>query len=147
MEWYDILWIVLFVAFIIIEGATQALVTIWFAVGALVAYLATLLGAPLWLQLLLFVLTSGAMLILVFPIAKKKLKSGDYKTNVDSIPGQTAVITETINFNVRGKASLQGVIWSATGDGHFEVGEKVKVLAVEGNHLVVVKLDQPPVGH
>ena len=48
------IWIGLIVIFLIIEGLTAGLVTIWFAVGALAALIAAMFHAPLWLQLVWF---------------------------------------------------------------------------------------------
>ena len=44
-------WIGLIVIFLVIEGLTAGLVTIWFAAGALAALIAAMFHAPLWLQL------------------------------------------------------------------------------------------------
>ena len=48
------IWIGLIVIFLIVEGLTAGLVTIWFAVGALAALIAAMFHAPLWLQLVWF---------------------------------------------------------------------------------------------
>ena len=49
-------WLVLLVVFLIAEAACPIhLVSIWFALGALVALLCAALGAPVWLQITLFV--------------------------------------------------------------------------------------------
>jgi len=136
------IWIGLFILFLIIEGATMALVTIWFAFGALFAYLVSLLGAPFWLQFVLFLISTTLMLVLVFPFVRNKLKVGKLKTNVDSLAGQKAVITEAIAFNTIGTASINGVLWSASGEGDFEIGETVVIESVKGNRLIVRKAPQ-----
>ena len=65
MNWAAIVWLVLMVLFLIVEAACAIhLVSIWFAVGSLVAMIAAWLGGPVWLQILLFVLVSGALLAL-----------------------------------------------------------------------------------
>lgn len=53
-------WIGLIVIFLVIEGLTAGLVTIWFAVGALAALIAAMFHAPLWLQLVWFFVISIA---------------------------------------------------------------------------------------
>ena len=70
MEFLSYIWIGLFILFLIIEGLTMELVTIWFALGALVAYVFSLAGAPFWLQLTVFVLSTVLMLILIFPFVR-----------------------------------------------------------------------------
>ena len=54
------IWIGLIVIFLVIEGLTAGLVTIWFAVGALAALIAAMFHAPLWLQLVWFFAVSIA---------------------------------------------------------------------------------------
>ena len=54
------IWIGLIVIFLIVEGLTAGLVTIWFAVGALAALIAAMFHAPLWLQLVWFFAVSIA---------------------------------------------------------------------------------------
>ena len=139
MEWLTYAWIALFIVFLIIEGVTHNLVTIWFAGGALIAYLLSWIGLPFWLQLLVFIVSSTLMLIYAFPFARERLNVGGYKTNVDSLAGKTAVVKDPIDFNTIGTASVHGVIWSATGEGDFQAGETVVITGVEGNKLIVEK--------
>lgn len=51
---YTIFWLVALVLFILIEIATMGLTTIWFAGGALLAVIASALGLPLAVQIVLF---------------------------------------------------------------------------------------------
>lgn len=140
MEFLPYVWIGLFILFLIIEGMTMELVTIWFALGSLCAYIVSLMGAPFWLQLTVFLVSTILMLVLVFPFVRRKLKVGGHKTNVDSLVGRKAVITEKVEFNKIGVASINGVLWSATGEGTFDVGETVLIKEVKGNRLIIQKL-------
>jgi membrane protein implicated in regulation of membrane protease activity len=58
MNWAAIVWLVLMVILILIETSTVSLVSIWFATGALIALVASLLGAQVWLQITLFFVVS-----------------------------------------------------------------------------------------
>lgn len=64
------IWIGLIVIFLIIEGLTAGLVTIWFAVGALAALIAAMFHAPLWLQLVWFFAVSIAAFAVTRPLVK-----------------------------------------------------------------------------
>lgn len=65
-------WLVLLVVFLIAEAACPIhLVSIWFALGALVALLCAALSAPVWLQITLFVVVSGVLLALLWPLANQ----------------------------------------------------------------------------
>ncbi|HQH63959.1 MAG TPA: NfeD family protein, partial [Clostridiales bacterium] len=71
MDFMIYVWIALFVVLVIIEAATVQLVTIWFAAGALAAFIAALLDVQFWLQLLIFVAVSVLALALTRPLVKK----------------------------------------------------------------------------
>ena len=92
-----IFWAVAVVAFIILELATVGLASIWFALGALCALIAALLGAPLWLQIVWFVIISVATLLLTRPLAKKYINSKTMATNADRVIGRRAVVKERID--------------------------------------------------
>ena len=63
-----IVWLILLVAFIVLEASTVTVVSIWFAAGALAALVAGLLGAQLWLQIALFLGVSAVCLAALRPV-------------------------------------------------------------------------------
>ena len=73
MEFYAILWLALLIAFLVVEASTVTLISLWFAAGSLAALVATLLYAPLWLQVLLFFAVSAGLLACLRPIVRKRL--------------------------------------------------------------------------
>ena len=77
------IWAALIVVFLILEGMTAGLVTIWFAVGALAAMLASIFGAPLWLQLVWFFVISIASLCITRPLARKYINGKTQATNLE----------------------------------------------------------------
>ena len=64
-----ILWIVLIIAFVVIEIATVGLTAIWFAGGALVALLAQLIGLNIYWQIALFIVASAILMTVTRPWA------------------------------------------------------------------------------
>ena len=136
-----IFWIILAVAFLVIEFGTVALISIWFVGGSLVAMVLALLGAPLWLQVVLFALVSGILLLLARPFLQKFVDPHKTRTNVDALIGQKAVVTEDIdNLAGTGAIKLSGVVWSArTLDGsRVESGTIVSIQSVQGVKLMVM---------
>ena len=138
-----VFWLIAMVALLVIEGIVPGLVSIWFAAGALVALLLSLLNAPLWLQVLLFLLVSLALLVLTRPLAKKYVNSRVTPTNADRIIGKDCVVTEEID-NLRGvgAVSVDGKTWSArmdSVDGKAPKGSVVKALRIEGVRLIVTE--------
>ena len=138
-----IFWAVAVVAFIILELATVGLASIWFALGALCALIAALLGAPLWLQIVWFILLSILSLILTRPLVKKYVNSRVKPTNADMMIGKDCVVTEEIdNLKGSGAVSVSGKVWTARMENENEqaqAGEVVKVLRIEGVKLIVSK--------
>ena len=136
----SIIWLVVLAILLVIEFLTLGLTTVWFAGGALVAFLVSLAGGPLWLQLLLFIAVSVVLLLFTRPLAVKYLNKDVQRTNVDSIPGQKGIVTATIdNLKAEGQVTIQGMEWTARAkNGNtIEKGKVVRVTAVEGVKLIV----------
>ena len=130
-----ILWFVLAVVFLMIEGGTVMLVSVWFAAGSLVAMLAALLSAPFWLQLILFLGVSAGLLALLRPMVRKYLKPKITATNVDAVVGSQGYVTETVdNLAATGQVKLGAMPWTArsTDGSPIEAGTLVRVDRVEG---------------
>lgn len=135
-----ILWIVVFAAALIIEAASFALVSIWFAAGALGALIAAAVGAPFWLQLIIFGILAGLLLIFTRPLLKKLFPNKFIPTNSELEVGKTAVVIEDIdNETGSGRAKLGGVNWAAvSADGEkISAGETVTVKEIRSAKLVV----------
>ena len=135
-----IFWAVAVIAFVILELATVGLASIWFALGALCALIAALLGAPVWLQVVWFVIVSVATLLLTRPLARKYINSKTMATNADRVIGGKAVVKERIDeLAGTGAVLADGKLWSArTADGSVaEPGDIVTVLEIRGVRLIV----------
>lgn len=133
-------WGIAIVVFLVLEGMTAGLVTIWFAVGAVAALLASLFGAPVWLQLVWFFVISVAALFLTRPLARKYLNSKTQATNADMYVGKECMVLETID-NVAGTGAVKvaGKVWTArSADGEIiPAGARAEALRIEGVKLIV----------
>lgn len=136
-------WLGALILFILIEIATTSLTTIWFAGGALVAFLANVLKAPVWLQIVLFMIVSLVLLIFTRPVMMKVMNDGGIKTNVDSIIGCRAKVIERIsNMDNQGAVMVNGQEWTARSEDSAETYEPddiVEITAVSGVKLIVRK--------
>ena len=135
-----IFWAVAVVAFVILELATVGLASIWFALGALCALIAALLGAPVWLQIVWFAVVSIATLLLTRPLAKKYINSKTMATNAVRVIGGRAVVKERIDDLAGSGAVLaDGKMWSArsTDGSTIEPGTIVTVREIRGVKLIV----------
>ena len=72
-----IYWLMLFVVLLGIEILTMGLTTIWFAGGALAAFLISLIGCPVWLQAVVFIAVSLILLLVTRPFAIRYLNQKD----------------------------------------------------------------------
>lgn len=137
---YIIGWAVALAAFLIIEGATAQLVTIWFALGSLASLIAAWLKAPVWLQFVLFVVVSGITLAATRPFVKKMTSKTKQPTNADRIIGGTGIVTEAIdNLKASGAINASGSVWTArSADGEtIGEGEEVIIEKIEGVKAIV----------
>ncbi len=140
-----IFWFILFAALLAFELATFGLYTIWFSVGALVATLASMVGGPIWLQSVLFVVVSLVLLLFTRPIAAKYFNRNRTKTNVETLIGKQAVVTKTIdNRQEQGEILYNGMPWSARSaeERILETGSYVVIKRVEGVKVIVIEEKQ-----
>lgn len=136
-----IFWLVMLVLFIVIEVPTMGLTTIWFAGGALIAVLASLLHAPVWLQIVLFFGVSLLLLFFTRPVAVRYFNKDRVKTNVESMIGRQAIVTSEIdNIQGIGQVTVGGQEWSARSSDdkvRIAVGTVVNVAGINGVKLIV----------
>lgn len=141
MNWAAIVWFGLLLVFVIVEAACPIhLVSIWFAAGALVAMVVSMLHGALWLQILLFLLVSGALLVLLWPFIKKFLNPKLSKTNVDAVIGSQGLVTAAIdNVSAQGQVKLGAMEWTARSTSGLPIaqGTLVKVDRIEGVKVYV----------
>jgi membrane protein implicated in regulation of membrane protease activity len=140
-------WLGLMVVFLIVEAACPFhLVSIWFAVGSLVALLLSLLHAPVWLQVLAFLVVSAITLTAVWPLIRKYINPKITKTNVDAVVGSTGLVTVAIdNISAVGQVKLGAMYWTArsTAGERIPEGTLVKVDRIEGVKVFVTPLEVP----
>ena len=136
-----VIWLVILVALVVIELLTMGLTTIWFAGGALVATVASLFGAPLAVQVILFLAASGLLLYFTRPLAVKYFNKDRVRTNAESLVGRQAiVISEIDNLQGIGQVNVGGMEWSARTriDGvRLPVGTVTTILGINGVKLIV----------
>lgn len=141
-----IYWLILFVIMVTIEIITLGLTTIWFAGGAFVAFLASLFGAGPIVQIILFFTISIILLWLTRPIAIRYFNKKHIKTNAESLVGQTAIVTQTIN-NVQGQGQvvINGQEWTARSQEEgivVEKDKKVTIIQISGVKLIVKEMEE-----
>lgn len=139
-------WLALLVIFLIAEAATVTMVSLWFAAGALVSLVAALLGAPVWLQTVLFLAVSAGLLACLRPLVRSRFIRSRSATNIDSVIGSRGYVTEQIdNVSATGRVKLGAMDWTAraTSGAVIPAGTLVQVDNIEGVKVFVTPAEVP----
>ncbi len=138
-----IVWLIIFVLLLIIEVATLQLGTIWFAGGAMVAFLLSFVTDNLIVQIVAFLAVSLVLLFLTRPIALKYFNKNVEKTNVETLIGKEGLVQQDINsIQGTGVVVVNGMEWSARPDEMEQViekGSRVHILGIQGVKLIVAE--------
>lgn len=133
-------------SFVLVELMTVGLTSIWFAAGSFVAFIIALLGGNVVVQGIAFILVSVVLLALTKPWAGKYINSRTVKTNVDSLVGERAVLTEDADsMKQTGKAVVNGQEWTVRPQDETQVirkGELIEVVKISGVKLIVKRVKE-----
>ena len=136
---YFWLGIVIFLGFI--EAITVQLVSIWFVISALIALTISLIIDNFMLEFAAFVIIGIILLITTRTTLEKKLVKKE-KTNFDRVIGMKGIVTDDITELKIGAVKVDGKIWSAVSKENLKVGDKVKILKIDGVKLKVKRWEE-----
>ena len=132
------IWLIVFVLMLIIEFATADFLTVWFAISAVpTTILALVLPEMIWLQIVVFFLLGFILMLVLRKYVVKYLKKNVVSTNVDSYIGKTAIVIKTIEPRVNGLVNFENDTWTAVSNEIIAANSIVRVIAIEGNKLIV----------
>lgn len=141
LEWWQ--WVVGAVAMALLELAIPAFVLIWFALGALLVAL-VLLVFPLSLtvQLAIWLIASVVMVYLWFKVFKPGQRKTLIGTSDANVIGEVGLLTRAVAQYEKGEVRFQKPLlgadsWPCIADKEIAMGERVKVVAVEGSLLKI----------
>ena len=128
MPW---IWLCVIICSCFIEFITSIQLTaIWMSVG----------GAPIYLQIIIFIVVTVISLVLTRPLAKKLMKFEKTATNADMFIGKTGTVLTQINGRKEvGRVKVMGDVWSAVADNDEIIPENTEVYikSIEGVKLIV----------
>lgn len=147
MEQYMwVIWLVIFVIALVIEAIGPNLVSVWFSFGALVSLIVSFIpGVPWWVESIIFIAVSGTTLLALRPLFKKYLKRNVYQSNVDGLSGKRGHVLEDITYLDSGTVKIGDIKWNAVPadkDEKIHVGDVVEVVTINGNTLIVKKVEE-----
>lgn len=139
MVWF---WLALFVVALIIEIVSADMISIWFALASIPSFIIALLEGHIVVQIVSFIFFTAILLILTRPVVKKYLKTNEIKTNVDAMVGMTVTVIKDIRPDEIGRVIVRAIDWAAMSKETILVGEHARVLDVDGNKLIVEKIEK-----
>lgn len=134
MESMVIFWAAVMALALFGEIITAELVAVWFIPSSLVSMILAFFEVPIWVQWLVFIVMSAALLVLAFKFLRKLLLKnlGNKKTDTDILIGKLARVEEDIdNAEMQGAVKIDGKIWSARMVDDSESAQKGEFVIVE----------------
>lgn len=140
----SVVWLGAVGVFLTVEAATTALVSLWFAVGALAGLAACLLGASLAVQLLAFAVVSALTLALMLPrvVARQKRQAERLPAGSMRTVGKYGVVLRDIDPQTVGRVRVDGLDWQARSNTVLHKADRCHVVGAEGFVLLVLPAEE-----
>lgn len=132
-------WLLAVIGFLVIEGMTLSMTSIWFAAGSAAALLSCLFVDSFRVQAVLFVVVSVVCLAAFRPLAAR-LRQKNTPTNGDRNLGREATVLTTVTADLPGRVRLDGVDWNArcaTPGDVLQPGARCRVTEIHSTLLIV----------
>ena len=133
-----IFWLIAAVGFLVLEGMTFSMVSIWFAAGSAAALLSCLFSPSFRVQAVVFIVVSTLCLAAFKPLAQK-LRQKPTPTNGDRSLGREAKVLTPVSAEATGRR-LDGVDWNArcaTPGDTLAPGQLCRVTEIHSTLLIV----------
>lgn len=133
-----VFWLCAMVLFLIIEAVTPMLISVWFALGSLIAGVCSYFGLSDTVCVLIFAVVSAVAIVIFKKFYSDKFALKHHPTNADRLIGAKGVVEADIDpVKGTGTALVQGNLWSAKAEEPIVKGTEVEVCAIEGVKLIV----------
>jgi len=129
------IWLIASGIFFICEIITVGFLVFWLGIGALIAMLVSFFTSNIIVQMSVFVISSGLLIFATRPLVNKISRKDVIPTNVYSLIGKKAVVTEDIDWVTgKGQIKFEGEIWSAKSKEQINIpaGSEVEIVSIEG---------------
>ena len=134
-----IFWLIAAVGFLVLEGMTFSMVSVWFAAGSAAALLSCLFHPPFKVQAVVFIVVSVLCLAAFKPLTQR-LRQKPTPTNGDRSLGREAKVLTPVSAEETGRVRLDGVDWNArcvTPGDTLAPGESCRVTEIHSTLLIV----------
>ena len=139
------IWFAVAAVLLVAEMLTAGFFIFWFGLGAVVAGVLALLGLNALWQWLAFVVVSGVLVAYSRRFAERFTGKQPPGVGADRMIGKTGMVLEAIDGATgAGRVRVDSEEWRARGDAGALIAQdcRVKVLRIDGTHLVVEKLEE-----
>ena len=144
-DWAWIGWLVLILAFLVIEMLTLDFTFLMLSIGGLAGLGSGLLGAPLWLQVIVAGVVAAILVLFLRPPLLRRLRRGEDPTpsNVDALIDLHGRVVATVSANGGQVKLSNGDVWTARSEsGELEPDTPIHVSRIDGA-TAVVRSDSP----
>ena len=134
-----IFWLIAVVGFLVLEGMTFSMVSVWFAAGSAAALLSCLFHPPFKVQAVVFIVVSVLCLAAFKPLTQR-LRQKPTPTNGDRSLGREAKVLTPVSAEETGRVRLDGVDWNArcaTPGDTLAPGQSCRVTEIHSTLLIV----------
>lgn len=135
-----VVWLVVGLLLVAAETLSGEFVLLMLGAGALSAAGVDALGAPIWLDVVVFGVVSMALVSLARPKLRRRLQGASgSRTNVERLVGDKAVVLATVDAH-GGQVKLAGEVWTARAYDEHQVlqpGASVTVMEIAGATALV----------
>lgn len=134
------IWAIVIAIALIIEFFTFQLVTVWIAVGGLVALILSAVGINMEIQIISVLIISLGCILGLRNFALKILNKNSEDRKAEPLIGKKTKLIEECTNKKNGTIKLNGVIWSVYSDEEISANEEIEVISVNGNKLKVKQI-------
>ena len=132
-------WLIAAVGFLVLEGCTFNMTSIWFAIGSAAALLCCVFTGSFRVQAVVFIAVSTLCLLALKPLCAR-LRKPPTATNGDRALGREAVVLTSVSAEATGRVRLDGVDWNArcaTPGDTLAPGQSCRVAEIHSTLLIV----------
>ena len=133
-------WLLVVVIGVLIDLLNSSFLFVGFSIGALAALIINVFKLPILLQFVAFAVVSSLFFIFIFPKVRKNIKESHWGTNTmeQNYIGKAFILPKRIENTALMK--YEGIFWTFKSEsGVIEEGERVKIIGIEGNKLLIIK--------
>lgn len=133
------IWLAAALIFVVLEIFTPGFIFACFVVGSVAAGVTSLLTESYLIQGAVFGVVSLVLIPLTRRFAARITKPAPVESNMDALIGKTAIVKNEVS-STDGQIVVEDQIWQARSETTIAVGDKVRILSVEGAKVIVEKM-------